>query len=63
MQVRYCLSDCSGISGVNFGRVVTVREKCLENENFSRSGKSQGMLWMVREIEKGLGKTGKSQGI
>ena len=31
-------------------RVATVREKYLENEFFSRSGKSQGILWMVREI-------------
>ena len=31
-------------------RVATVREKCLENEIFPRSGKSQGILWMVREI-------------
>ena len=31
-------------------RVATVREKCLENEFFSRSGKSQGILWMAREI-------------
>ena len=44
-------------------RVATVRENYLENEIFSRSGKSQGILWMVREIEKGLGKSGKSQGI
>ena len=40
-----------------------VRKKYLENEIFSRSGKSQGISWMVREIEKGLGKSGKSQGI
>ena len=26
-------------------RVATVREKCLENEIFSKSGKSQGILW------------------
>ena len=32
------------------GRVVTVREKYLENDFFSRSGKSQGILWMAREI-------------
>ena len=44
-------------------RVATVREKYLENESFSRSGKSQGILWMAREIWKGLGKSGKSQGI
>ena len=31
-------------------RVATVREKYLENEIFSRSGKRQGILWMVREI-------------
>ena len=36
--------------------------KYLENEIFSRSGKSQGILWMVRKIYKGLGKSGKSQG-
>ena len=27
-------------------RVATVREKYLENEIFSRSGKSQGILWI-----------------
>ena len=31
-------------------RVATVGEKYLENEIFSRSGKSQGILWMAREI-------------
>ena len=31
-------------------RVATVREKYLENEFFFRSGKSQGILWMAREI-------------
>ena len=31
-------------------RVATVREKYLENEFFSMSGKSQGILWMAREI-------------
>ena len=31
-------------------RVATVREKYLENEIFSRSGKSQGILWVAREI-------------
>ena len=44
-------------------RVARVREKYLENEIFSRSGKSQGILLMVREIKKGLGKSRKSQGI
>ena len=31
-------------------RVATVREKSLENEIFSRSGKSQGISMLVREI-------------
>ena len=31
-------------------RVATVREKVLENENFSRSGKSQGITFSAREI-------------
>ena len=34
----------------------------MENEIFSMSGKSQGILLMAREIQKGLGKSGKSQG-
>ena len=33
-----------------YSRVATVKEKYLENELFSRSGKSQGILWMAREI-------------
>ena len=33
-----------------YNRVATVRKKCLENETFSRSGKNQGILWIVREI-------------
>ena len=61
--------DLSALSliGVNVAlhklRVAMVREKCLENEIFSKSGKSQGILWMAREIWKGLGKSGKSQEI
>ena len=31
-------------------RAGTVREKYMENEIFSRSGKSQGISWMAREI-------------
>ena len=31
-------------------RVATVREKVLENEKFSRSEKSQGITFSVREI-------------
>ena len=39
-------------------------KKSLENENFSRSGKSLGSLvFRVREIAKNLKKPGKSQGI
>ena len=33
-------------------RVAMVREKSLENEIFSRSGKSQGISILVREIKK-----------
>ena len=44
-------------------RVATVREKYPENVIFSRSGKNHGILLMAREIWKGLGKSGKSQGI
>ena len=40
-------------------RVATVREKYLENEIFSRSGKSQGILWMAREFRKDLESHGK----
>ena len=35
---------------VRITRVATVREKDLENEIFSRSGKSHGILWLAREI-------------
>ena len=41
--------------------VATVRQKYLEHEFFSRSGKSQGTLWMAREILKELGKSGNSK--
>ena len=36
-----------------------IREKYLENEIFSRSGKSHGISWMVREIRKDLESQGK----
>ena len=36
---------------INKCRVATVREKYLENEIFSRSGKSQGILWMERTLK------------
>ena len=39
--MQICKANCS--------RVATVREKYLENENFSKSGKSQGFLWMARK--------------
>ena len=35
---------------IGLPRVATVREKCLENDFFSRSGKSQGISIVVREI-------------
>ena len=38
--------------GVYKNRVATVREKVLENEKISRSGKSQGITFSVREILK-----------
>ena len=31
-------------------RVATIMEKVLENDKFSRSGKSQGITFSVREI-------------
>ena len=34
---------------IDYIRVATVREKILENEFFSRSGKSQGISFSVRE--------------
>ena len=40
-------------------RVATVREKVLENEKISRSGKSQGITFSIREI---LKKNEKSHG-
>ena len=43
---RWHHHDISGIES----RFATVRGKYLENEIFSRSGKSQGILWIVREI-------------
>ena len=35
---------------VQTSRIARVSEKYLENEIFSRSGKSQGILWMAREM-------------
>ena len=46
---HYCSSAELQIRKKN-SRVAMAREKYLENEIFSRSGKSQGILWMVREI-------------
>ena len=40
-------------------RVATVREKYLEKEIFSRSGKSQGILWMAGKFRKDLENQGK----
>ena len=50
------LSDLIWIQSVCIGyeqttlRVATVRENVLENEKCSRSGKSQGISFSVREI-------------
>ena len=48
---------------IPLSRVAMVREKYLENECFSRSGKSQGIFWMARDIYKELEKSRKSRGI
>ena len=40
------------LSTQNTCRVATVREKVLENEKFSKSGKSQRITFSVREILK-----------
>ena len=42
----------SNLTIVDCYRVATVREKVLENEKNSRSGKSQGITFSVREIKK-----------
>ena len=53
---KYYGNICRAQDKVGFGenlqilRVAMIREKYLENEFFSRSGKSQGILWMAREI-------------
>ena len=57
MQVRYCLSDCIGISGVNLGRVVTVREKCLED--FPNQGKVRECCGWPGKFRKDLESQGK----
>ena len=46
--VCFFSSEC--VSFALMLRVATVREKVLENEKFSRSGKSQGITFSVREI-------------
>ena len=43
---------------IDNGKPGLPQSKYLENEFFSRSGKSQGIFWMVREFYKGLGKSG-----
>ena len=40
-----------------------VREKVMDNEKISRSGKSQGITFSVREIKNNEKKSWKSQGI
>ena len=54
----FCVYTMKGAPGVSHMisaltyRVATVREKVLENEKNSRSGKSQGITFSVREILK-----------
>ena len=43
------MCDTQG-NNLPYNMVAIVRENYLENETFSRSGKNQGILWMVREI-------------
>ena len=48
----------TGFQGqIELTRVATVRAKYLENEIFPGQGKV-GILWIAREISKGLGKSG-----
>ena len=57
-DLYYCISSAKhyrneeNIGTLYFitSRVATFREKSLENEIFSRSGKSQGISFLVREI-------------
>ena len=44
------VQKCDSDSTSKYNRVATVREKVLENEKISRSGKSQGITFSVREI-------------
>ena len=50
MTLTYDIISRIIVSGAYLLRVATVREKVLENEKFSRSGKSQGITFSVREI-------------
>ena len=43
------MSSCFGVHSI---RVATFREKSLENENLSRSGKSKGISFSLREVYK-----------
>ena len=49
---RYMTSTITVTLVRRSARVATVKEKVLENEIFSRSGKSQGITFSVREILK-----------
>ena len=49
-MVAYCCMNVA--QKAHALRVATVREKSLENEIFSRSGKNQGISLSVREILK-----------
>ena len=45
----FCICN-SGVANYQSHKVATVRENILENEKISRSGKSQGISFSVREI-------------
>ena len=63
LRIITVMFQSPGAAHGNICRVAMVREKCLENEKFSWSGKSRWILLSVREIWKFCGKSGKSNGI
>ena len=50
MGKQYLGDLCCQATALVTHRVATIREKYLENKNFSRTGKSQIILLMAREI-------------
>ena len=49
-KLKMTLRGLHDVKRESDARVATVREKVLENEKFSRSGKTQGITFSVREI-------------